>query len=902
MESAFGFNSFLLTLGRFNPSTSFGLLRSIDLSSDQLSTTSTYLLLGDRQRPILGSITQASLESNILPKLGSLKLVKGDDHVGTSSVIQPVGDLNDDGFPDLVISYPRDSRCLYYLGHGTVNSSYFTYGFTIRGQGNGDRFGWAIAFSSAGNDSSRDLNDDGISDLLISAPYSNIVYLLFGGKRFQDKNDLEVKSLLPSEGFKIIGSPSETVQFGLSLSFVGDFDGNGKNDVAISYILTAASEPAIFLILIQETLLMNQSSSWDITVNHTEFYKTIRLIGPVRSFVGMSLAGCGDLDGDGYEDLAIGSIPYQGGYINQRTYIVYGHASLREWKDIYLENLSFDGFVIDGGGMMVSGPGDINGDGLSDLLIVKYFDWINQKSNGCLLIHPPIHSISSPPSLTPSLIPSSHPSLNNDSDDDGQSPSLSPQSTESYSPSISSRPSSVSHKPSHQRTSRPTFPSKSPSFKPTIKPTVFPTLLRTISPVLIAPSSMAPSSLRPTRSMPRTIRPSFRSTEYPTLSPVHSIPITNDNESSAFHRIVVNITEDYPLLFDRNYFVTIKPANPSSINPNPSTDRSVMIAKIFPSPTSGSSQATRGTRIYQIHPLDTSAFQENVMIVSIEDFIIELDRLDLSPFHRKFQSIEDLSYQTYPLVLILSGITQNEQKIVFPGFKDFSLTESNIIFSSSSSDKDQSSLTAGAGFLLDSSFIVSFSLLVVFVLFVCCVIYVPYFQQREDAKKLMTFIDKEEDSADYSTHHDDNDHHPQRISIVSASSSSSSSSSASSSSTSSPSRRLSSSSSSHPSPAHPLAVLMETIEVDEADHEDDDDDEDQEMEDDWELSEDDKESDSIDLLSPSTLPHLPAASSAAVSASSSSSSSTSLSSKFSALSSLSSNHSPSPSHSSSSNN
>jgi hypothetical protein len=84
---------------------------------------------------------------------------------------------------------------------------------------------------------------------------------------------------------------------------------------------------------------------------------------------GYSLSSAGDVNGDGLADLIVGAS--QGGVSTGKVYVVFGTTSN---ATINLSALGAGGFVIDGpaGGLLgldVANAGDINGDGLADLLV-----------------------------------------------------------------------------------------------------------------------------------------------------------------------------------------------------------------------------------------------------------------------------------------------------------------------------------------------------------------------------------------------------------------------------------------------------------------------------------------------------------------------------------------------------
>lgn len=100
-----------------------------------------------------------------------------------------------------------------------------------------------------------------------------------------------------------------------------------------------------------------------------------RGIDPLH-IAGRAVAGLGDVNGDGIDDVAIGDHHYGDGRPG-RVHVVFGRAGGAPWPaDFELSTLDgTNGFAIDGisrgdnAGYAVSAAGDINGDGVNDILV-----------------------------------------------------------------------------------------------------------------------------------------------------------------------------------------------------------------------------------------------------------------------------------------------------------------------------------------------------------------------------------------------------------------------------------------------------------------------------------------------------------------------------------------------------
>jgi hypothetical protein len=147
--------------------------------------------------------------------------------------------------------------------------------------------------------------------------------------------------------------------YGVSVAGAGDVNGDGYDDVLIGahaydYTTTITNTGKAYLYLGSPTGLAS-SPAWTFTGEQANQY------------VGYRVAGVGDLNDDGYDDIAIGSIGYDGGQVDEgRVYVFFGSSAgpsaTPDWtaeSDQASSNF----------GIAISGIGDVNGDGFADLLV-----------------------------------------------------------------------------------------------------------------------------------------------------------------------------------------------------------------------------------------------------------------------------------------------------------------------------------------------------------------------------------------------------------------------------------------------------------------------------------------------------------------------------------------------------
>ena len=217
-----------------------------------------------------------------------------------------------------------------------------------------------------------DVNGDGIPDALIGVMREDgsrgVVYVVFGKR---DLDPVEVTDL-GSGGFRIKGTYSGS-QTGYEVDGAGDVNGDEFADVVVGApggLLDAPGDAYV---------VFGKKGMRSIRLNHlgTDGFRIKGRQESPGELLGRSVAGIGDINGDGLDDVVVGSV--QADFFDLRdtgaAYVVYGKPTR---GTVYAQNLGDKGYTIKGhrrrgyAGNTVAGPGDINGDGKPDVLVAAW--------------------------------------------------------------------------------------------------------------------------------------------------------------------------------------------------------------------------------------------------------------------------------------------------------------------------------------------------------------------------------------------------------------------------------------------------------------------------------------------------------------------------------------------------
>ena len=178
---------------------------------------------------------------------------------------------------------------------------------------------------------------------------------------------------LGDRGFRIDGIDASDIS-GFRVSGAGDVNGDGLADLIVGAM---AADPGGDGSAGESFIVFGKAGSETVDLE-TLGAGGFRIDGiDAFDYSGRSVSGAGDVNGDGLADLIVGAPNADpGGDISAgESYVVFGKASS---EPVDLAALGAGGFRIDGidsfdfSGFSVSGAGDVNGDGLADLIVGAY--------------------------------------------------------------------------------------------------------------------------------------------------------------------------------------------------------------------------------------------------------------------------------------------------------------------------------------------------------------------------------------------------------------------------------------------------------------------------------------------------------------------------------------------------
>lgn len=339
------------------------------LSSDPAAANPTGSATGGEVEDHAATIAKASLgisdsqkSVKIASQLNGGPTIPADQITGFGGSLATLGDVDGDGITDLAVGSSGTLYVQFMNANGTVKS--------ITPISSEPPFFLAGAMTSLG-----DIDGDGVVDLAVVTSGEpgkhrnlHILYLNSDGTL---KNSAKIRD-------GINGGPNlpDIVDaFGQAIAPLGDIDGDGVTDIAVSSrrdgnpLPTWSYNGAVYVLMLNTNGTVKRSVKLAAGINGVP---PIAEWGELRNQFGWSLASLGDLDGDGINDLAVGTPNWDQG----TAYILHlnSDGTAKRSEPIVRSGAfaSRGASGLDGLGYSMSAAGDIDGDGVNDLLVQSY--------------------------------------------------------------------------------------------------------------------------------------------------------------------------------------------------------------------------------------------------------------------------------------------------------------------------------------------------------------------------------------------------------------------------------------------------------------------------------------------------------------------------------------------------
>jgi hypothetical protein len=279
------------------------------------------------------------------------------------SSVATAGDVNGDGYSDVIVGAPYDPMMegetqpmaegyayVYYGGPGRLNDNEPDWGV----QSNQEGSSLGISVAGAG-----DINGDGYADVIVGTPFFD------NGE--QDEGAVFVwygydTGLTGVSGWSAQGNQIGA-RLGYSLASAGDVNGDGYDDIIIGAPNASTGptqEGRAFVWHGSPTGLgdygIPSNADWSFSSGHAE------------AVLGTSVSSAGDVNGDGYADVIVGSPSFNSNALTDNGIAYVFHGGSGGLSISHSWNASGDkGNALFG--WSVSCAGDVNRDGYSDVVV-----------------------------------------------------------------------------------------------------------------------------------------------------------------------------------------------------------------------------------------------------------------------------------------------------------------------------------------------------------------------------------------------------------------------------------------------------------------------------------------------------------------------------------------------------
>lgn len=284
--------------------------------------------------------------------------------------VSGAGDVNGDGYADIIVSAQGDDALgvqagAAYVYLGSANGIDTGTELKITASDGGPEQFFGVVVSGAG-----DVNNDGYDDVIIGAQKDDATDVDAGAAYIYlgSSGGIDVGSEL-----KILATDGAAADlFGCAVSATGDVNGDGFDDVIVGAFQDGDVEPLSG----SAYVYLGSASGIDPNTEAKISASTPQALG----MFGYSVAGAGDVDGDGYDDIIVGSFGDLGS-----VYLYHGSSSgpdLTTESRISSSDRSYNDFF----GYTLSSAGDVNADGYDDIIVGAFSSYQVASASGSAYI------------------------------------------------------------------------------------------------------------------------------------------------------------------------------------------------------------------------------------------------------------------------------------------------------------------------------------------------------------------------------------------------------------------------------------------------------------------------------------------------------------------------------------
>ncbi|THU35797.1 T9SS type A sorting domain-containing protein [Niastella caeni] len=295
----------------------------------------------------------------------------GQDNANFGFAVSGAGDVNGDGFSDVIVGAP-----LYNNGHTDAGAA-----FVYHGSGNGINTTAATMLESNSNQNSTffgfsvsgagDVNGDGYSDVIVGVPLYDNGQTNEGVALIYQGSSTGISTVAPA----MLESNQDVANLGYSVSGAGDVNGDGYSEVIVGSPLydNGQTNEGVAFIYHGSSSGINTLAAAMIESNQD------------TANLGYSVSSAGDVNGDGYSDIIAGAYLYDNGQIDEGAVFVYHGSSggINSTAAVMLESNQAGAYY----GRSIACAGDVNGDGYSDIIAGAYLYDNGQIDEGAAFIY-----------------------------------------------------------------------------------------------------------------------------------------------------------------------------------------------------------------------------------------------------------------------------------------------------------------------------------------------------------------------------------------------------------------------------------------------------------------------------------------------------------------------------------